>query len=647
MMAAKRWYAAGAMIFLLCVVAETVLACTTAVVSGRITADGRPILWKNRDLAAAPRNEIAILAEGRFRAVAVVNAGSRTSVWMGANEAGFCIENSLSTDLASDQKTSGPGNGTFMKLALMSCATVEDFRQLLEQTNQSGRTTTANFGVIDGCGGAAIFETGPRSYTLFDANDPQVAPYGYVVRSNFATTAQNTSPNPVAEQLVDISSGGRYLRAWGLLNERREQQISVEYVLRHLTRDLADRDGQAIPGSVNAPEGELPAEIPTDQTISRSTTISAAVFHGVKPGEDPRLTTMWAVLGDPKFSIAVPCWPTLEQIADPLEGQHGGEIGEVARLLRDWHLTMDAKGVRSAGLPGIWEDLWPLEAKMLERTLAARQAWTEGTFSDGDLTRLHTELAALGLEAMQTEMLQAKELALGEPAVFAEEPPIRVAIYDHSDGSAKGPKNLLRFLTLENGFSARQVKPEDIREGILGQFDVLIMPGGSGSSQASRLEPSGHDAVRQFVQEGGGYVGICAGAYLASAHYSWSLGLINARVWDRSHWARGTGTVTIELSSNGQRVLQNGGSSLDVYYGQGPLLVPGTHPGLPRYEVLAVYASEIATKGAPTEAMVGTHAIVRARFGSGRVICFSPHPETATGPNHLMSAGVRWAAGRD
>jgi hypothetical protein len=42
---------------------------------------------------------------------------------------------------------------------------------------------------------------------------------------------------------------------------------------------------------------------------------------------------------------------------------------------------------------------------------------------------------------------------------------------------------------------------------------------------------------------------------------------------------------------------------------------------------------------------VGTHAIVRAEYGRGRVICYSPHPEKAAGPHPFIEAGVRWAAG--
>jgi hypothetical protein len=624
-------------------------ACTLAVVSGRVTQDGRPILWKNRDFADAPHNEVAIFDEGKFRFVAVVNAAKRSAVWMGANEAGFCVANSLSNDLKSKESSEGPGNGVFMKLALETCATMGDFRQLLERSNETGRSTIANFAVIDARGGAAFFETGPKSYTMFDANDSQIAPNGFVVRSNFATSAQGLAARPQPTELADIYSSARYLRACRLLDSRASQPIQLSFVLQRMTRDLAYESGKAIPGSVNSDGGRLPQFVNTDQTISRTSTVSAAVFHGVQPGEDPRFTTMWTILGDPKFSLAVPCWPTLEQLADPVEDKHGAELCEIARTLRDASLSFSRKGVDSSGLPGIWEDLLPLENRIVEQVQEARQAWLSSDVSDASLTALHRDVASKAMVAMQRELIQAKEAALRcdglvDSAVVA--PVVRVAIYDHSDGSAKGPKNLSGILTHERGFSTRRVTPEEIQVGVLEPFDVLIMPGGSGSSQARHLQADGRDAVRRFVRRGGGYVGICAGSYLASSHYSWSLGLINARVWDRAHWARGTGMVRLRLPAAGQQLLDSSKTEVEVYYGQGPLLVPGRSSALPTYEVLAAYDSEIAAKGAPVEAMVGTHAIIASRFGDGRVICFSPHPEKEAGPHELMISGVRWAAGR-
>ncbi|MBR9801336.1 MAG: BPL-N domain-containing protein [Rubinisphaera brasiliensis] len=233
------------------------------------------------------------------------------------------------------------------------------------------------------------------------------------------------------------------------------------------------------------------------------------------------------------------------------------------------------------------------------------------------------------------------------PAASATEGPVWIAIYDHSGGSAKGPKNLERFLNAENGFRSERLTPEEIRAGRLKAFDLLIMPGGSGSLQSRKLQETGLENVREFVKKGGGYCGICAGSYLASSDYTWSLHLLNAKVFDRAHWARGTGDVTLTLSDTGKELLKNDSEDITVYYGQGPLLIPDTKEDLPAYEPLAEYATEIAKKGAPSGVMIGTTAIARAPYGSGRVICFSPHPESRVETEHLIREGILWAVGRD
>ncbi|WP_459557961.1 BPL-N domain-containing protein [Lacunimicrobium album] len=224
--------------------------------------------------------------------------------------------------------------------------------------------------------------------------------------------------------------------------------------------------------------------------------------------------------------------------------------------------------------------------------------------------------------------------------------PIWVAVYCHSDPTKNaGPLNLQRFLTSEKGYRCEIITPEEIQEGRLKAFDVLIVPGGSGSKQAEMLGETGRENIRTFVKEGGGYMGICAGSYLASSDYSWSLNLINAKVFDRAHWARGTGDVQLKLTTEGQKQLKEGAEEVTVYYGQGPLLVPDDEPNLPQYEALATYATEIAKKGAPTGVMVGTAAIARTTYGEGKVMCYSPHPEKSDKTEHLICGGLEWLVG--
>ncbi len=626
------------------------LACTTAVISGKVTHDGRPILWKNRDTSFR-HNELVLFEDGRYRVLAVVNAGSRKSVWMGVNETGLCIENSLSKDLnaeSGDEESpskSGLGNGGLMKLALQTCSSVEDFRKLLEKTDREGRQTNANFGVIDARGGAAMFEAGPSSHVMFDANDAGTAPNGYLVRANFATTARGVAPAPDPMQLNGIYSSQRFSQACTLLEPLGKDRTNVSYILRNMTRDLSGTDGKPYPGTVNGLEGKIPSVILTENTISRTSTVSAAVFHGVREGEDPANTTMWTLLGDPKFSIAVPCWVNVNEVDGALADPRGAELGEIAITLREWCLNHKRTGVRTEYLPGIWNDLWPVEDQIFSEVSKQVERWRKKKASKNEMTALHLQLAKLAMNAMQNELVEMKQNALALQTPSAPTFKVaRVAIYDHSNGSANGPKNLIRFLTAENGFDCQRISPAEIQDGRLRDFDALVMPGGSGSLQAKKLEEKGRAEVQDFVRNGGGYIGICAGSYLASSHYDWSLDLINARVWDRSHWARGQGTVTLGITAPGQQVLNTDSSEVDVYYGQGPLLVPDNEPDLPGYEVLARYDSEVAEKGAQPGAMAGTHAIIRSVFGAGRVICFSPHPEKSNGPNGLMLHGVRWAA---
>jgi len=630
-------------------------ACTTAVISGRCTESGRPLLWKNRDTRSSSHNEVAHFDDGPISFVAVINANDRTTVWMGVNEAGFCIENSLSKDLRNDKPRSGLGNGQFMKQALATCRTVDDFAELLQATDKTGRKTLANFGVIDADGGAAIFESGPTTHRMFDVNDPSVAPDGFLVRANFSATANDLPADPPADLSSALYSSNRYCRAKVLLQQQLPSGITVPFMTRHLCRDLANDDGIAFPGSINGATGVLPAQLPTDQTISRATTVSAVVIEGVAEGEDPRTTTMWTMLGDPKFTIAIPCWASVSDIADSATEPTGAEIGEVALLLREWCIDGREHVIDTASLPGIWEDILPLEGRIYAMTNDAMKPYRDAGLNVSSLTQIHHQMADQAMDALQRELDELKNDVLNalvstsipptDPDAPIQSNALRVAICDHSDKPTKGAANLVRILTETEGFVTERVKPDQIVDGVLDSYDIVVMPGGSGSAQARRLGDDGSQIIRDFVAGGGGYVGICAGAYLASSQYSWSLNLINARVFDRGHWARGQGDVELKMTPVGIRQFDTD-ELVSVYYGQGPLLVPDDHEDLPAYEVLASFATEVALKGAPQGAMTDTHAIIRSNYGDGRVVCFSPHPETKAGPNELIVDGVRWVGGQ-
>jgi len=343
--------------------------CTTAVVSGRATIDGRPLLWKNRDADTAD-NEVVYFSGGNYGVVGIVDAGSTSSIWMGINAAGLAIENSYSPDL---EGTVSGGNGSFMKYALQYCATVAEFERLLSETNAPGRMTQANFGVIDSTGAAAIFETGNHTYAKYDANDPATAPWGFIVRTNFGFTGDGSGSGYTRyDRAVELSAEG-ILRA----------QMSHRYILGKMARDLKNDllDPYPLPFQ-GSQEGHAQGYLRTEYSINRYRTCSCAVFHGVRPGEDPLLSTMWIILGEPACGIAVPIWAYAGDTPPEMDGPISAPMSDtiLAKKSLCYSLPGDAQYINTYALDdgqggGLFRSTLAIEDWILTKTEFALHSW--------------------------------------------------------------------------------------------------------------------------------------------------------------------------------------------------------------------------------------------------------------------------------
>jgi len=232
----------------------------------------------------------------------------------------------------------------------------------------------------------------------------------------------------------------------------------------------------------------------------------------------------------------------------------------------------------------------------------------------------------------------------GPSELLAASKTVRVAIFSDAGVTKSGVIQVERALPESAGFEVKPITAKQIRDGALKDFDLLIHPGGSASKQGETLGEKGRDTVKKFVEGGGGFIGICAGAYLASTQYKWSLGVLDAQVIDGAHWARGEGDVKLRLSSAGQKALQLEKETCRIHFENGPLLGPGKKDDIDDYEPLAIFESEMRKNDAPPGIMKGTTAIARGKFGKGRVVCFSPHPEKTPGREKFLQSAVRWAA---
>lgn len=175
-----------------------------------------------------------------------------------------------------------------------------------------------------------------------------------------------------------------------------------------------------------------------------------------------------------------------------------------------------------------------------------------------------------------------------------------------------------------------------IRHGIPSSMDLFIMPGGADIPYTQKLNGKGNEAIRRYVENGGTYLGICAGAYYGSKDIEFQKGTPEEICGPRElGFFKGTaiGCLTAiaqpydtSLKSAAITAINKDGKSPHVlYWGGCTFNVQDNH----NIDVLATY-EDIAyegIKGAPP-------AIIACSVGQGRAILSGVHFEVT--PETLM-----------
>lgn len=224
-----------------------------------------------------------------------------------------------------------------------------------------------------------------------------------------------------------------------------------------------------------------------------------------------------------------------------------------------------------------------------------------------------------------------------------DESRVRVALFNDDGAFGEGIPRITEQLGKAPDVRMTMVTGKEIASGVLKDFDVVIFSGGSGSREAAAIGEAGREEVRRFVHEGGGYVGICAGAYLACTGFSWGVGVLNAKTVS-SKWKRGKGDVEVEFMPPARDLAGVSAGKAKIRYANGPIITADNREGIPAFEALAFFRTELAENDSPKGVMVDAPAIVRGEYGKGRVISSSPHPEQTPGMEQFIGSAVRWVA---
>ena len=160
-----------------------------------------------------------------------------------------------------------------------------------------------------------------------------------------------------------------------------------------------------------------------------------------------------------------------------------------------------------------------------------------------------------------------------------------------------------------------RIHEKDFETADLSKYDLLFFPGGGGYVFTEKAQ----QRLRDFIANGGGYVGICAGAYAAKTF----------KLVDCNYLSfRERGSVEVELKKHPITEGFGPGRVMWLRHANGPFIEPSKD-----VQVVVSYHS-----GPPYA------AIVAKQMGKGRIVVISPHPESDADSRPLVRNALFWAA---
>ncbi|CAF1141409.1 unnamed protein product [Adineta steineri] len=181
--------------------------------------------------------------------------------------------------------------------------------------------------------------------------------------------------------------------------------------------------------------------------------------------------------------------------------------------------------------------------------------------------------------------------------------------------------NAVHLISLFNTEKIPYVTSADITQLTI-DYDVIIVPGGIAALYQKHLGEEGIASIRDFVANGGGYLGLCAGAYLASTNditgtKNIGIGLLPVRYSLYGSSANIRANVT--LNDANTNVIFTTSYHNGAVYQFDQLSTNVT--------VLATITDTDSSNSKFHEFLVNKATIIAGMFGKGHVVLCGPHIE--------------------
>ncbi len=197
-----------------------------------------------------------------------------------------------------------------------------------------------------------------------------------------------------------------------------------------------------------------------------------------------------------------------------------------------------------------------------------------------------------------------------------------VALYSDrgaDEDCIKATQNMFEWM----GYTVQLVKAGHINNEGLSNFKILCIPGGNMYQYAQDLSSGGEEKIKNFIRDGGGYIGICGGAYFAGEKVIWqgsqlpmtSLGIFPGTTKgpiDEIVPYPEYGMCKVNIIDSMHPITQSEPDSAWILYYWGPVSIPNEDAEI---TILGEYD------------VVNQPAMIAFDYGKGRVFIIGTHPE--------------------
>jgi len=220
---------------------------------------------------------------------------------------------------------------------------------------------------------------------------------------------------------------------------------------------------------------------------------------------------------------------------------------------------------------------------------------------------------------------------------------IKIGVFNGNGAGAVSVVETIEALKIDPDIKAFPISPVDIAQGKLKEIDAIIFPGGSGSKQLNSLGASGKQKILEYVKNGHGIIGICAGAYMLCQTKGYpGLKMGDVKHIDRAHYNRGRGLIEFKLNQEGLKIFPEfKGKPQFIQYYDGPVMEALYQEK--SFTPVATYVTDIhPNKGTPVGITPGKLFMYHQNYGEGRIFAIGGHAESTPGIRFMIPRMARW-----